>query len=155
MTYLALAKILNYKVQRGQTSSQRLGHTQRTALPVNHAVSNKHNKDVGMRWVTGSVLYLWIFLMLHGLENRDTAVRTRKTRVSYSSLTASQSKQQWNFGRLDFLKPRPASRREQGGCSSGLESDLVQWAKWRPGWNVFSLKSFNHAKNPERKLSSI
>lgn len=129
MTYLALTEILSYKVQRGQTSPRRLTHTHTTHSTSckSCSVRQTHGKDVAMRWVTGSVLYLWIFLMLHGSENRDTTVRRKKTRVSQSSLSASQSKQQWNFGRLDFFKTK-ASIEEKTG-RGGVGGVRVGWSQ--------------------------
>lgn len=131
MTYLALTEILSYKVLRGQTPSVSLTHTQTThgTSCRSCSVRQTHGKDVAMRWVTGSVLYLWIFLMLHGSENRDTTVRTKKTRASQSSLSASQSKQQWNFGRLDFFKTKASIEEKTGRGGVGV----LEWAGVRLG----------------------
>lgn len=57
--------------------------------------------------------------MLHGSENRDTTVRRKKTRVSQSSLSASQSKQQWNFGRLDLFKTKASIEEKTGRGGMG------------------------------------
>lgn len=113
-----------------------------------------------MSGVKGSIPYLCIFLMLHSW-NRDSTMRTgariMEDRVSPSSLTASLSKQQRNFGRINFQdKSQDVGENGEAGLAGGglqgtrVTLSVMRRVRW--GLKCALPEVLQPRQNPERKL---